>query len=83
MNDEINYDNSPIILIFLICFTSLLGPLNHNISLFFEYFGVSPNFGVFLEFVPNNLEFGTFLEHFLFQIGLTNGQEIFLLGGES
>jgi hypothetical protein len=50
---------------------------------FFEFFGLSPNFGVFLEFAPNNLGIGTFLEPFLFQNRLTNGQEIFLLGGES
>ena len=50
---------------------------------FFEFFGVSPNIGVFLEFARNNWEFGTFLENFPFEIRLTNGQEIFLLGGES
>ncbi len=53
-----------------------------NMSLFFDFFGVSPNIGVFLEFSRNNSDFGTFLEHFLFEIRLTNGQEIFLLGGE-
>ncbi len=49
----------------------------------FEFFGGSPNIGVFLEFARNNWEFGTYLEHFRFEIRLTNGQEIFLLGGES
>ena len=54
-----------------------------NRSLFFEFFGLSPKFGFFLEFSPNNLEIGTFLEQKGFQNRLTNGQEIFLLGGES
>ncbi len=48
---------------------------DHNRSLFF--------LGVFLEFARNNWESGTYFEHFRFEIRLTNGQEIFLLGGES
>ena len=57
-----------------------LGVTDH---FFFEFFGLSPNFGFFLELASNNWNIGSFLEPFLFQNRLTNGQEIFLLGGES